>query len=289
MKKTVLSIIKVIVIIIAVFFVLGMIALGIFDYTVNYIVRDVDSCSSPDGEYTLELKSKGEALLFGSANGILVLKKGKDEINKTSFSLYDDGGQVRPGIWHVTWGDDFAEVVICGSEQKDEQIRLYYNGENERKTLDTIYGKNPEYALNAQPGDEGAGASAGAKASDAESELDEDGYPNTPEYKAYKKELLTIAELIRGENGGKIDYYTTAKGTPYIVVSAEVEEETGKITELQLILNESFFDDGKQEYVLEKVVYGAGVVASNSPEIVDFYLIDKETLEVTDEETDAWH
>ena len=37
--------------------------------------------------------------------------------------------------WKVTWYEDYVEGILSGEEQADEQILLYFNGENERQQL----------------------------------------------------------------------------------------------------------------------------------------------------------
>ena len=87
----------------------------------------------------------------------------------------------------------------------------------------------------------------------------------------------------------EMEYEITAKGYPYAVISRETDETTGQVTELHIILNEQHSGLSNREYVLQKHRFAADGTESASAEIVDFYLVDCATLEVTDEHTTQWH
>lgn len=97
-------------------------------FGLNYAVNTVDKSVSADGEYTLYLQSVGSPVFFSPADGRLVLKKGHKKIASRKFTLADDGGAVRPEVWQVFWGEDYACAVISGDEQDDEWIVLYFDG-----------------------------------------------------------------------------------------------------------------------------------------------------------------
>lgn len=79
------------------------------------------------------------------------------------------------------------------------------------------------------------------------------------------------------------------EGYPYAILKQEINKTTGEITEYQLIFNESYSDSSKHEYVLEEYIFSSNGEEVPSPTIIDFYLIDCETLEVTDEQINTWH
>ena len=118
--------------------------------------------------------------------------------------------------------------------------------------------------------------------------IDEDGYPTAQDYQAYKQEMAAVASYI-GVDGFEMEYIITAKGYPYAVISREPNEKTGQVTELHIILNEQHERLSNREYVLQKHRFAADGAESASAEIVDFYLVDCATLEVTDEHTTQWH
>ena len=99
------------------------------EYTVNYKKTTCDTSFSPDGKYELILQAVGEPdWPFGSASGRLVLKEGKDNISQTDFELHNDGACISSSCWEVTWYEDYAEVILSGYEQFDEQVILYFDG-----------------------------------------------------------------------------------------------------------------------------------------------------------------
>ena len=51
------------------------------------------------------------------------------------FELRTDGKSISSNCWKVTWYEDYVEGILSGEEQADEQILLYFNGENERQQL----------------------------------------------------------------------------------------------------------------------------------------------------------
>lgn len=56
-----------------------------------------------------------------------------------------------------------------------------------------------------------------------------------------------------------------------------------------MLYNESHIDEEIDEYVLQESYYDSNNTETASPVIVDFFLIQKDTLEVTDESTKEWH
>ena len=105
---------------------------GAFIYMIKFHVATVDK-KSYNG-YEVVMQSVGSPLFFSSADGRLLLKKNGKTINKTDFTLSDDGGSIRKEVWSVSWYKDHVGVVIRGSEQDDILYSLYYTG----KTKDSI-------------------------------------------------------------------------------------------------------------------------------------------------------
>lgn len=119
--KTVLAVIGGITVVVAVLLVALV-------YELNYAVRTVDTSTSPDGRFTLELQAVGEPLFFSPADARLVLRLGRYEVSHVDTSIADDGGQVRPTSWQVSWEDTGAEVRLRGSEQGDELVTMGFDG-----------------------------------------------------------------------------------------------------------------------------------------------------------------
>ncbi len=118
-----------------------LLIIGVCAYFLKLDVGDIDKSDSPDGKYTLTMQMIGEPVLFGSADGRLVLKEGKEKRAECRFTLADDGMSIVPGCWQVRWYDDRVEAIISGSEQRDEQIVIYFNGKTEKAYLDPDTGE----------------------------------------------------------------------------------------------------------------------------------------------------
>ena len=262
---------------------------GIFYYLIVFKVSNVDTSVSSDGEYSLTMQAVGEPLFFGSADGQFILKKGEKRISKVKFSLRDDGGNISQDTWHVTWKKNQVEIIICGEEQNDEQFLLFFDGKYKINELNTKYGKTLD-ELN---------EIAEEQTEEENTKYDEDGYPMTEEYQRYKKELEEVSDYIQTKSDVFLDSYPdtkyqlefrlTSKGWPFAVINKKIDENTGAVTELHLLYNESHIDEEMDEYVLQEYYYDSDNTEAASPAIVDFFLIQKDTLKVTDENTKEWH
>lgn len=256
---------------------------GIFYYLIVLKVSNVDTSVSSDGKYFLTMQAVGEPLFFGPADGQFILKKGEKRISKVKFSLSNDGRNISQDTWHVTWKKNQVEIIIYGEEQNDEQFLLFYDGKYKINELDTKYGKTLD-ELNEKEED---------------TKYDEDGYPMTEEYLQYKKELAKVSDYIQTkpdvffaaypDTKYQLEFRLTSKGWPFAVVNKRIDENTGAVTELHLLYNESHIDEETDEYVLQEYYYDSNNTETTSPAIVDFFLIQKDTLEVTDENTKEWH
>jgi len=262
---------------------------GIFYYLIVFKVSNVDTSVSSDGEYSLTMQAVGEPLFFGPADGQFILKKGEKRIGKVKFSLSNDGGNISRDTWHVTWKKNQVEIIIYGEEQNDEQFLLFFDGKYKINELNTKYGKTLD-ELN---------EIAEEQTEEENTKYDEDGYPMTEEYQRYKKELAEVSDYIQTKSDVFLDSYPdtkyqlefrlTSKGWPFAVINKKIDENTGAVTELHLLYNESHIDEETDEYVLQEYYYDSDNTEAASPAIVDFFLIQKDTLKVTDENTKEWH
>lgn len=262
---------------------------GIFYYLIVFKVSNVDTSVSSDGEYSLTMQAVGEPLFFGSADGQFILKKGEKRISKVKFSLRDDGGNISQDTWHVTWKKNQVEIIICGEEQNDEQFLLFFDGKYKINELNTKYGKTLD-ELN---------EIAEEQTEEENTKYDEDGYPMTEEYQRYKKELAEVSDYIQTKSDVffvsypdtkyQLEFRLTSKGWPFAVINKKIDENTGAVTELHLLYNESHIDEETDEYVLQEYYYDSDNTEAASPAILDFFLIQKDTLKVTDENTKEWH
>lgn len=263
---------------------------GIFYYVIVFKVSNVDTSVSSDGEYSLTMQAVGEPLFFGPADGQFILKKGEKRISKVKFSLRDDGGNISQDTWQVTWKKNQVEIIIYGEEQNDEQFLLFFDGKYKINELNTKYGKTLD-ELNEIAEEQ--------TEEEQNTKYDEDGYPMTEEYQRYKKELAEVSDYIQTKSDVFLDSYPdtkyqlefrlTSKGWPFAVINKKIDENTGAVTELHLLYNESHIDEETDEYVLQEYYYDSDNTEATSPAIVDFFLIQKDTLKVTDENTKEWH
>lgn len=282
---------------------------GIFYYVTVFKISDIDTTVSSDGKYSLTMQAVGEPLFFGPADGQFILKKGEKRISKVKFSLSNDGGNISQDTWYVTWKKNQVEIIIYGEEQNDEQFLLFYDGKYKINELDTKYGKTleelneiaekqTEEEQNQQKKSEKSHSLDDAD-EEEETKYDEDGYPMTEEYLQYKKELAEVSDYIQNKSdvfftsypdtNYQLEFRLTSKGWPFAVINKRIDESTGAVTELHLLYNESHIDEKTDEYVLQESYYDSDNAETASSVIVDFFLIQKDTLEVTDESTKEWH
>ena len=115
---------------------------GSFTYTTKYKIHEVSYSTSKDGKYILLLQQVGDPdWPFGHTHARLVLKNESGIITKYHFDVANDGGNVHPDLWQVTWRENCVEAVISGEEQNDNQYILYFNGEKDSNQLVTRYGR----------------------------------------------------------------------------------------------------------------------------------------------------
>lgn len=105
-------------------------------YGTEYKKTICDISISSDEKFKLTLIAVGEPEWpLGVANGRLILEENEKKISQTDFELRNNGGSVNSDCWKVTWYDEYVEVILSGSEQFDEQVILYFNGEKNIKQL----------------------------------------------------------------------------------------------------------------------------------------------------------
>ena len=131
--------------------ILGIVALinimivvlaGSITYTTKYIIHEIADSTSKDGKYVLLFQQVGDPdWPFGHTHARLVLKNESGIITKYHFDVANDGGNVHPDLWQVTWRENCVEAVISGEEQNDNQYILYFNGEKDSNQLETRYGR----------------------------------------------------------------------------------------------------------------------------------------------------
>lgn len=294
MKK---SMKRIIISIFATLFGILFLLVGSITYVTKYKIHEIDTDMSPDGKYELILQQVGDPdWPFGSTHARVILKEGDKIVKKYRFDVHNDGANISDNSWIVTWYNQSVVWITYGEEQPDQSYRICFDGTTFSKSLDTHYGVKYEAQKKEERNNSNSVAEEGYSAkgesypvAEESYSADEDGYPLDEEWQSYKKELFKIASTIDSVGDFDVKYCISAKGYPYAILKQEINETTGEKTEYHLIFNESYSDSSKHEYVLEEYIFPSNGGEIPSQTIIDFYLIDCETLEVTDEQINTWH
>lgn len=139
-----ISIRKAIIVITFMFLLPVILFFGRLIYVTTLKVETIDRVSSGDGVYEVVLQSVGKPKWSGDASGRLVLEKAGQTISSTKFEIANDGVPISERSWKAAWYTDYAEIILSGSEQLDEQFILFFNGETDSLRLTTKYGREPE-------------------------------------------------------------------------------------------------------------------------------------------------
>ncbi len=126
---------KIFVILLVIAFFLGVCFFLYVYYQWTLHVTKIDTASSPDGAYTIELQQVGEPFLFSSTDTRLILKKGKKRICKLDTFTYNDGGSLYSDNWKLTWEADHVVVLLDGADA-DREVIIYFNGETEERDIE---------------------------------------------------------------------------------------------------------------------------------------------------------
>lgn len=133
---------KYVVIIVGILVMVVLLPLGYVRYKTRYEAEQISTSTSPDGDYELVIYSVGEPdFPFGAAHGRLVLKGKEKTVAYRSFEVANDGARFYDGDLETTWYGDRVEVVVSGSEQRDELVTLSFNGQTSSRRFTTRYGK----------------------------------------------------------------------------------------------------------------------------------------------------
>lgn len=133
---------KYVVIIAGILVMVVLLPLGYVRYKTRYETEQISTSMSPDGDYELVIYSVGEPdFPFGAAHGRLVLKGKEKTVAYMPFEVANDGARFYDGDLETTWYGDRVEVVVSGSEQRDELMTLRFDGQTSSRRLTTRYGK----------------------------------------------------------------------------------------------------------------------------------------------------
>ena len=131
---------KYVVIIVGILVMVVLLPLGYVRYKTRYEAEQISVSTSPDGDYELVIYSVGDPdFPFGAAHGRLVLKGKEKTVAYRSFEVANDGARFYDGDLETTWYIDRVEVVVSGSEQRDELVTMRFNGQTSSRRLTTRY------------------------------------------------------------------------------------------------------------------------------------------------------
>ena len=139
-------------------------------------------------------------------------------------------------------------------------------------------------------------SNTGTSANDSDIQNKDQAQDDTSEYQkdglTIQNEMLAVYNYLQEQNtlqNMAFSYTANVKGEIYAVISKVQEEKDGNMVTVQYCL----YDNGEkkdldgnscEELVLEKV-YPEG---NYEKELVDFYLVNADTMQVTDEQKDTW-
>ena len=133
---------KYVVIIACILVMVVLLPLGYVRYKTRYEAEQISTSTSPDGDYELVIYSVGEPdFPFGAAHGRLVLKDKEKTVAYMPFEVANDGARFDDSDLETTWYIDRVEVVVSGSEQRDELVTLHFNGQTSSRRLTARYRK----------------------------------------------------------------------------------------------------------------------------------------------------
>ena len=131
---------KYVVIIACILVMVVLLPLGYVRYKTRYEAEQISVSTSPDGDYELVIYSVGDPdFPFGAAHGRLVLKGKEKTVAYRSFEVANDGARFDESDLKTTWYIDRVEVVVSGSEQRDELVTMRFNGQTSSRRLTTRY------------------------------------------------------------------------------------------------------------------------------------------------------
>ncbi|MBQ6654522.1 MAG: hypothetical protein IJM79_03250 [Erysipelotrichaceae bacterium] len=111
---------------VAVLFMTAALTLGWFFWQTEY--RRTPVVSFSDGQKELRVYQTGELdFPFGHTRGVLELLENGRKKDVLGFEVADDGANLQPENFLVSWHDEGVTVIICGSEQDPQTVELSVN------------------------------------------------------------------------------------------------------------------------------------------------------------------
>ena len=212
-----------------------------------------------------------------SSHYTLTIKDDKAYFEKNSSPEIVKLHKVNNQMLYFKSKKDYYFIYIL---EKQDDLRLY-EVSNERD-LELYLAPNPFEMSNSQTNNEDTNENESQNQTEesnqdtTEQESDTTDLGNDPERVYFEKVYDLLIAQNKLENPC-FDYRLNAKGYPYAVVSTN-DEYT-----LSLVFNKYKNNDEDYEIVLEKYIK-----KTSTQSLVDFYLVNTKTLEVTDQQRDYW-
>ena len=208
---------KYVVIIAGILVMVVLLPLGYVRYKTRYEAEQISTAMSPAGDYELVIYSVGEPdFPFGAAHGRLVLKDKEKTVAYRSFEVANDGARFHDSNLETTWYGDRVEVVVSGSEQRDELMTLRFDGQTSSRRLTTRYGKEDAAATEKSYDDSREDVD-----NSADSDVNSAAY-DQPENKEITVGYQAIFEKYSDATAGKFEvYYGASESSSRCILSED--------------------------------------------------------------------
>lgn len=251
--------------------VLIALASGLLLYNISYKTTDIDVSESPDGTHELHFQQIGEPdWPFGSTHARLALENNGKTVATCSFDIANDGKNLGPENWEATWTNNHASATIFGEEQNDYRYSISLDGKIEELQLGTYNGKTIPDTQNEAP------------------RLDKERLPycsGLPSLQTGNSSGCQPPWPRRIQNGIR-DYGKGLSLRRNIQGNRRNNWPSCRTAHYPERTTRPIIEPGIRS---AKAPLRADGTESASVEVVDFYLVDCTTLEVTDEHTTQWH
>ena len=203
---------KYVVIIVGILVMVVLLPLGYVRYKTRYEAEQISVLTSPDGDYELVIYSVGDPdFPFGAAHGRLVLKGKEKTVAYRSFEVANDGARFDESDLKTTWYIDRVEVVVSGSEQRDELVTMRFNGQTSSRRLTTRYRReDTDIEKDSEQDSAITEKASGDSRENAESSTDSSVDPDVndqPENKEITVGYQAIFEKYSDATAGKFEVY----------------------------------------------------------------------------------
>ncbi len=284
-----LSVSKIIAIVCISIMIFIMLVVGIMIYQTKYKVTQIGTYTTSDGRYSVEIMQIGEPdFPFGAAHCKMELFADKKSVSRYSFSVYDDGASAGTNNFEVYFQSENVQIIVSGSEQPDTIYRLFYDGNVTEEVIGKATEKEPTapYVFGAE--DSGN--------YDEDMVLDEyEDQKIKEEYEAIFEYLITEGalsdlETAAGESGKspELQFYYSAKGEEWAIVYRYEMLIDGKTAYAEQELRYNKNVDGEDEFVYQENYRFEDGNEAKSSVILDFFMVNTQTLEVTDTGRTTW-